>query len=259
MLGNFTDERTVEKLIKKIAKSGTLEGTSMAGTFDILRANDLIFNYVVSNWLMGQDPPAFDILAWNSDSTRMPAAMHAFYLRNFYVRNKLAAGTLEIAGRHDRPERDQVADLRRQRDQRPHRAVAVGVQDHAAGQRAGPVRAQQRRPHRRDRQPAEPEGVVPRRRRSHAAGDGVAATARARRHVVGGLDALGGRVGGEMVDPPAMGSDAHPVLGDAPGRYVHTWRARTGLSSRRRVNVRWPTAAACGARAFGRQLAREAA
>ena len=57
VLGNFTDERTVEKLIKKIAKAGTLEGTSMAGTFDILRANDLIFNYVVSNWLMGQDPP----------------------------------------------------------------------------------------------------------------------------------------------------------------------------------------------------------
>src|SRR3954453_15254308 len=98
-LGNFTDERTVEKLVKKIEKSGTLEGTSMAGTFDVLRANDLIFNYVVSNWLMGQDPPAFDILAWNGDSTRMPAAMHAFYLRNFYVRNKLAAGTLEIAGR----------------------------------------------------------------------------------------------------------------------------------------------------------------
>ena len=70
----------------------------MAGTFDMLRANNLIFNYVVSNWLMGQDPPAFDILAWNADSTRMPAAMHAFYLRNFYVDNKLAAGTLEIAG-----------------------------------------------------------------------------------------------------------------------------------------------------------------
>ena len=70
----------------------------MAGTFDILRANDLIFNYVVSNWLMGQEPPAFDILAWNADSTRMPAAMHAFYLRHFYVENRLATGTLEIAG-----------------------------------------------------------------------------------------------------------------------------------------------------------------
>ena len=68
---------TVERLEKKMLKAGTLEGETMAGTFDILRANDLIFNYVVSNWLMGQQPPAFDILAWNADSTRMPAAMHA--------------------------------------------------------------------------------------------------------------------------------------------------------------------------------------
>ncbi len=97
-LGTFTDLATVEKLEAKMAKEGTLPGASMAGTFDILRANDLIFNYVVSNWLMGQKPPAFDILAWNADSTRMPAAMHAFYLRNFYVQNKLAAGELEIAG-----------------------------------------------------------------------------------------------------------------------------------------------------------------
>ena len=70
----------------------------MAGTFDMMRANDLIFNYVVSNWLLGQDPPAFDILAWNNDSTKMPGTMHAFYLRNFYVRNLLAQGQLEIAG-----------------------------------------------------------------------------------------------------------------------------------------------------------------
>ena len=87
-LGVFTDERTVARLEQQMAKSGTLEGASMAGTFDLMRANDLIFNYVVSNWLLGQDPPAFDILAWNSDSTRMPAAMHAFYLRNFYLREQ---------------------------------------------------------------------------------------------------------------------------------------------------------------------------
>ncbi len=98
-LGNFTDRRTVDKLEKKMNRQGTLNGSSMAGTFDVLRANDLIFNYVVSNWLMGQPPPAFDILAWNADSTRMPATMHTFYLRNFYVENRLAAGTLEIAGR----------------------------------------------------------------------------------------------------------------------------------------------------------------
>ncbi len=99
VLGVFTDKRTVDKLEKKMQKEGTLPGASMAGTFDVLRANDLIFNYVVSNWLMGQPPPAFDILAWNADSTRMPAAMHAFYLRNFYVANKLAIGELEISGR----------------------------------------------------------------------------------------------------------------------------------------------------------------
>jgi polyhydroxyalkanoate synthase len=97
-LGTFTDLKTVERLEKKMKKAGALEGETMAGTFDVLRANDLIFNYVVSNWLMGQPPPAFDILAWNADSTRMPAAMHAFYLRNFYVENKLAAGRLEIGG-----------------------------------------------------------------------------------------------------------------------------------------------------------------
>ena len=83
-----------------MAKSGgTLPGKSMAGTFDVLRANDLIFNYVVSNWLLGRTPPAFDILAWNNDSTVMPGAMHTFYLRNFYVKNLLAKGELEIAGR----------------------------------------------------------------------------------------------------------------------------------------------------------------
>ena len=92
----------------------------MAGTFDVLRANDLIFNYVVSNWLMGQDPPAFDILAWNADSTRMPAAMHAFYLRNFYVENKLAAGSCEIGG--------PTIDLER-RSSRPTYVVSA-INDH---------------------------------------------------------------------------------------------------------------------------------
>ena len=92
-LGAFTDLRDGGASSRsKMQREGVLEGASMAGTFDVLRANDLIFNYVVSNWLMGQDPPAFDILAWNADSTRMPAAMHAFYLRNFYVENKLAKG-----------------------------------------------------------------------------------------------------------------------------------------------------------------------
>jgi polyhydroxyalkanoate synthase subunit PhaC len=97
-LGTFTDEATVAKLEREMAKKGFLEGSAMAGTFDLLRANDLIFSYVVSGWLMGQDPPAFDLLAWNADSTRMPAAMHSFYLRCLYMRNELAAGQMELAG-----------------------------------------------------------------------------------------------------------------------------------------------------------------
>jgi polyhydroxyalkanoate synthase subunit PhaC len=98
-LGLFTDEKTVANLEQQMAAKGFLEGSNMATTFDLMRANDLIFNYVVSNWLMGQDPPAFDILAWNADSTRMPAAMHSFYLRSLYMKNQLALGELEIAGK----------------------------------------------------------------------------------------------------------------------------------------------------------------
>src|SRR5690242_10724630 len=98
VLGAFTDERTVSRLEKQMRRQGVLEGRQMATTFDALRPNDLIFNYVVSNWLLGQDPPAFDILAWNSDNTRMPATMHAFYLRSLYLRNELARGVMEIKG-----------------------------------------------------------------------------------------------------------------------------------------------------------------
>jgi polyhydroxyalkanoate synthase subunit PhaC len=98
VLGAFTDEKTVRRLERQMAAGGVLKGSQMSGTFDMLRANDLIFNYVVSNWLMGEDPPPFDILAWNGDSTRMPAAMHSFYLRSLYMRNELARGDMELAG-----------------------------------------------------------------------------------------------------------------------------------------------------------------
>jgi polyhydroxyalkanoate synthase subunit PhaC len=98
-LGAFTDKSSIEGLIAKMAERGYLEGSEMAGTFDFLRANDLVWNYVANNWLMGQKPPAFDILAWNEDSTRMPAAMHSFYLRSCYLDNALAKGELKLADR----------------------------------------------------------------------------------------------------------------------------------------------------------------
>ena len=88
-LGIFLDEGAVEGLEKKMAVKGFLEGSEMAGTFNMLRANDLIWSFVVNNYLMGKDPFPFDLLYWNSDSTRMPAAMHSFYLRNMYLGNLL--------------------------------------------------------------------------------------------------------------------------------------------------------------------------
>ena len=88
-LGIFLDEGAVEGLEKRMAERGFLEGSEMAGTFNMLRANDLIWSFVVNNYLMGKDPFPFDLLYWNSDSTRMPYAMHSFYLRNMYLANKL--------------------------------------------------------------------------------------------------------------------------------------------------------------------------
>lgn len=86
-LGVFTDEASISKLEEKMNERGFLESSEMAGTFNWMRANDLIWSYVVSNWYMGKKPPAFDILAWNGDSTRMPAAMHSQYLRSCYLNN----------------------------------------------------------------------------------------------------------------------------------------------------------------------------
>ena len=98
-LGIFLDEGAVAGVEKRMAEQGFLEGSEMAGTFNMLRANDLIWSFVVNNYLMGKDPFPFDLLYWNSDSTRMPATMHSFYLRNMYLGNKLREpGGIELAG-----------------------------------------------------------------------------------------------------------------------------------------------------------------
>ena len=98
-LGVFIDEQQVANLEKKMAERGYLEGTEMAGTFNMLRSNDLIWSFVVNNYLMGKDPFPFDLLYWNSDSTRMPYAMHSFYLRNMYMKNLLKEpGGITLAG-----------------------------------------------------------------------------------------------------------------------------------------------------------------
>jgi polyhydroxyalkanoate synthase len=224
-LGTFTDRRTVERLERRMRREGGLEASAMAGTFDVLRANDLIFNYVVSNWLMGQDPPAFDILAWNVDSTRMPVEMHAFYLRNFYIENKLAAGTLEIAGR--------VVDLGAIKS--PTYVVSA-INDHivpwessyrTTGLVSGPVRFVLS-------SGGHIAGIVnppgPKAWHEVAETEALPPTGQEWRGVAQRRSGSwwedwarwSAENSGPVQDPPRMGSSEHPVLGDGPGSYVRT-------------------------------------
>ncbi len=95
----FTDEAWLEDLEKQMdTAGGFLPGRSMADTFNVLRSNDLIWSFYVSNYLMGKEPRPFDLLYWNSDQTRMPKALHLAYLRNFYKDNALAAGAMTLGG-----------------------------------------------------------------------------------------------------------------------------------------------------------------
>ena len=223
VLGAFTDSRTVARLESQMASAGYLDGRQMAATFDLIRANDLIFSYVVSGWLMGQNPPAFDILAWNADSTRMPAAMHAFYLRHLYIGNELARGKLELAG--------QRLDLAHVKSD----SYIVGaVNDHIVPWRAsyqathllgGDVWyvALQRWPHLR-------ASSAPRRARKawHEVAESYPRDAEHWRSGAARQDGSwwqdwaewAGRRAGPLVAPPPMGSDNFRPLRAAPGEYA---------------------------------------
>jgi polyhydroxyalkanoate synthase subunit PhaC len=221
VLGAFADERTIERLDARMARAGVMEGSTMAGTFDVLRANDLIFSYVVSNWLMGEDPPAFDILAWNADSTRLPAAMHAFYLRALYRDNQLAKGEMELAG--------QVLSLA---DIKSDAYIVGAVNDHivpwpgsyqatrvlggavryvlsSGGHIAGIVN------------PPGPKAWYE--AGEHSPEDPARWREAAERHEGSWWEDwtrwADGRAG-RLVPPPPMGSDRYPAAGEAPGEYV---------------------------------------
>jgi len=222
VLGAFTDDRTVALMERDMAQKGYLEGTQMAVTFDILRANDLIFNYVVSNWLMGEDPPAFDILAWNSDSTRMPAAMHTFYLHHLYLRNELAKGEMELAG-----QQLSLSDVKNDT------YVVGAVNDHivpwhasyettrllggsvryvlsSGGHIAGIVN------------PPGPKAWYQASTRTPASADEWHASAT--KHSGSWWEdwtQWSERRSGERVKPPPMGSERYPAIGGAPGSYIH--------------------------------------
>ncbi len=169
----FVDRDQLATLERKMDAKGYLEGSSMATAFNMLRANDLIWPYVVNNYIKGKDPFPFDLLYWNSDATRMPAANHKYYLRNFYLNNLFAKGELRgrgsdaVAGQHQR------AGVQRRHPGGSHCPGAVGLhrQQAAGGRRE--IRADGVGPHRRHRQPAAQEqvpGLGRRRRERNARG-----------------------------------------------------------------------------------------
>jgi len=98
-LGVFIDEEQLDLIDKHMERKGYFEGQHMADAFNLLRANDLIWSFVVNNYLLGKEPFPFDLLYWNSDSTRMPRAMHSFYLRKMYQENRLVEpGGITVKG-----------------------------------------------------------------------------------------------------------------------------------------------------------------
>jgi len=95
----FVDAEQLKAVEARMAEQGYLEGSQMANAFNMLRPNDLIWSYYVNNYLKGKEPMPFDLLVWNSDSTRMPAANHKFYLRHCYLQNDLSNGRMTLGGK----------------------------------------------------------------------------------------------------------------------------------------------------------------
>jgi polyhydroxyalkanoate synthase len=123
----FSDEAGIKFLESKMdEQGGVLDAQTMADTFNSLRSNDLIWNYVVDNYYIGKQPPPFDLLYWNADQTRMPKALHLYYLRKFYRDNALAEGKLTLMG-EKLSLRDVTIPIFMQSSKEDHIAPAVSV------------------------------------------------------------------------------------------------------------------------------------
>jgi polyhydroxyalkanoate synthase len=221
-LGAFTDPEAVAGVERRMARTGFLDGREMATTFDSLRANDLIWNYVSGNWLMGDQPPAFDILAWNADSIGVPEATHAAYLRALYLENRLAEGTMTMGGRRLCLD-DITADTYILAAQADH--ITPWKSSYATtGLLGGPVRFVLT-------SAGHIAGIVnpPGPKRRYWTNETLSPTPEAWQE--GAVQHDGswwgdwatwiGRRAGRRRPPRAIGSTAHPAIGDAPGTYVH--------------------------------------
>ena len=205
---------------------GYLDSREMANMFNLLRSNDLIWANVVNNYLLGNKPPAFDLLYWNSDGTRMARGAQLVPAQHLRREQPDQARARRARGRADRPRPDQAGHLRRGRGEGPHRALVRGLADHAAGRRQGALRDGVQRPHRRGHQPPGP------RKGAYWVNEQPAATPEAwleaaERHEgswwTDWIGWLGQRSGG-MVDPPSLGSGKHPRW--RTRRAPTSWRSR---------------------------------
>jgi hypothetical protein len=227
----FLSESSLASIEAKMERDGVLSAADMSATFNLLRSNDLIWNVAVNRYLLGKEPPAFDLLFWNDDATRMPQAMHSWYLRT-----RRSARFARRAQRH----------LRSGKRGRPHRAVAVGLSNDQSDAREGRISFEFLRPHRRDRQPARRAKRALLARSAPSRSDGgsvVRGGGAARRFVVARL---------ERMAPGALGAAG---AGASPARLATFPDAREGagnvraraLVSRPRCLTSWrPTSCAAG-------------
>jgi hypothetical protein len=188
-----------------LAKGGLMPGRDLGSTFSSLRPNDLVWNYVQSNYLKGNEPPAFDLLYWNGDSTGLPGPMFCWYLRNTYLENSLKTGQADGGRRAGRPEQHRRARLHLRFARRPYRALGAAYASMAVlnpKKEGQPLRAGRLGPHRRrDQSPVEEKrsywsndaGKAPARRKPSRRRAMDGRRDRARGQLVAGMGGLPGR------------------------------------------------------------------
>ena len=223
-LSVFVDEAQLDALKQKMdSEGGVLPGSKMAGAFNMLRANDLIWSFVINNYLLGKQPMPFDLLYWNSDTTRMPEKLHLSYLRQCYKENALARGKMEMAGVKLDLSKVKVPVYLQSARGRPHRPGQFGLQVGQSVRRAGALHHRRLGPYRGRDQSA---GA----RRSISIGPMMRAPRISKAGSKGSTEHPGSwwpdwdqwlsKLSGPKVPARQPGDGELKALGDAPGTYV---------------------------------------